>query len=123
VNSYLEKLREFANRIAMPQSRSQELERMIRAAHVQVAAQVTNAEEANDVHINGRDSDQVLARLETIFHGRVGAQMPPDQLDAAMKERRGGSIISFLRVTRIRGRVIRPRCTRRWLRRPGPLSA
>jgi len=75
----------------MPQPRSQELEQMIRAAHAQVAAQVTSAEEANDVHLSGRDSDQVLTRLEALLDGRVGDPMPPDELDAARKEakRRG----------------------------------
>ncbi len=86
MGSYLAKLRAFANRIAIPQPRSQELERMIRDTHAQVTAQVSRAEEANEVHLDSRDSDEVLARLETLFEGRVGDPMKPDQLEAARKE-------------------------------------
>jgi PIN like domain len=86
MGSYLAKLRAFTNRIAIPQPRSQELERMIRDAHAQVTAQVSSAEEANDVHLDSRDSDDVLARLETLFEGRVGDPMKPDQLEVARKE-------------------------------------
>lgn len=85
IGSYLAKLRAFTNRIAI-QPRSQELEQMIRDAHAHVTAQVNSAEEANDVHLDSRDSDEVLARLETLFEGRVGDPMKPDQLDAARKE-------------------------------------
>jgi hypothetical protein len=86
MGSYLAKLRAFTNRIAIPHARSQELERMIRDAHAQVTAQVSSAEEANDVHLDSRDSDEVLARLEILFEGRVGDPMKPDQLEAARKE-------------------------------------
>jgi hypothetical protein len=88
MSSYLSQLREFTNRIAMPQARMQELEQMIRGAHAQVTAQVTSAEGANEVHLDGRDSDEVLARLEVLFDGRVGEPMAPDMLESARKEAR-----------------------------------
>jgi hypothetical protein len=86
MGSYLARLKAFTSRIAMPQPRVQELEQMIRGAHAQVTAQATGAEEANEVHLDGRDSDEVLASLETLFDGRVGDPMSPDKLEAARKE-------------------------------------
>jgi PIN like domain len=86
VNSYLGKLKAFTSRIAMPEARSQELERMIRDAHAQVLDQVASAEEANEVHLDHRDSDEVLARLEALFDNRVGEPMEPGELEAARKE-------------------------------------
>lgn len=86
VGAYLGKPRAFANRIAMPQPRARELEQMIRDVHAQVKGQVTKAEEANEVHLDRRDSDEVLARLEVLFDGRVGKPMQPDVLAEARKE-------------------------------------
>jgi PIN like domain len=88
VGTYLEKLKAFANRIAMPQPRAQKLEQMIREVHAQVKNHVTKAEEANEVHLDQRDSDGVLARFEALFDGRVGEPMPPDALAEARKEAR-----------------------------------
>lgn len=86
MSSYVTKLRAFTNRISMPQSRTQELEQMIQAAHTAVTAQVTRAEEANEVHLDSRDSDEVLARLEALLDGQVGDPMQPQALAAARKE-------------------------------------
>jgi hypothetical protein len=47
---------------------------------------VTRAEEANEVHLDRRDSDEVLARLEALLDGRVGDPMQPQALAAARKE-------------------------------------
>jgi PIN like domain len=86
VGAYLEKLKAFANRIAMPHLRAQKLEQMVRHAHAQVKSQVSKAEEANEVHLDRRDSDEVLIRLEALFDGRVGDPMEPDVLAEARKE-------------------------------------
>jgi hypothetical protein len=87
MSSYLTRLRSFTSRIAMPQARARELEQPIRDAHAQVQDQVTSAEEANEVHLSHRDSDDVLTRLEALFDGgRVGEPMPPDAFEAALKE-------------------------------------
>jgi len=88
-SSYLGKLGAFTNRIAMPQVRVQELERVISGAHTHVLGQVTAAEEANEVHLHSRDFDEVLARLEDLLgDGRVGEPMKPEELEAARKEAR-----------------------------------
>jgi hypothetical protein len=86
MSSYVAKLRAFTNRISMPQSRTQELEQMIQTAHAAVTAQVTRAEEANEVHLDRRDSDEVLTRLEALLDGRVGDPMQPQALSEARKE-------------------------------------
>lgn len=86
MNSYFGKLRAFTSRIALPQSRSQELEQVIRDAHARVMDQVAAAEEANEVHLDRRDSDEVLAHLEALFDGRVGEPMEPGELETARKE-------------------------------------
>jgi len=59
---------------------------MIRGVHAQVKSQVTKAEEANEVHLDRRDSDELLTRLEALFDGRVGEPMQPDVLAEARKE-------------------------------------
>jgi hypothetical protein len=86
VNSYLAKLKAFTNRIALPHASTEELEQTVRDAHEQVKSQVTSAEEGNEVHLKGRDSDDVLARLEALFDGRVGEPMQPDVFEATRKE-------------------------------------
>lgn len=86
MGAYLEKLKAFANRIAMPQLRAQELEQMIRGVHSQVKSQVIKAEEANEVHLGRHNSDELLTRLEALFDGRVGEPMQPDVLAEARKE-------------------------------------
>lgn len=87
VSSYLGKLGAFTNRIAMPQVRVQELERVISGAHAHVLDHVSAAEEANEVHLDSHDSDEVLARLEGLFgDGRVGEPMKPEELEASRKE-------------------------------------
>lgn len=84
--AYLGKVKAFTGRIAMPLSRAQELEQMIGAAHEQVMGQVDSAEEANEVHLDRRNSDEVLTRLESLLDGRVGEPMDPSALEAARKE-------------------------------------
>lgn len=87
MGTYLTRLRAFTGRIAMPQARVQQLEKAIRDAHARVTAQVTAAEEANEVHLDSHNSDGVLTRLEAIFgDGRVGEPMTPEELEAARKE-------------------------------------
>lgn len=89
MGTYLTKLRTFTGRIAMPQDRVQQLEKAIRDAHARVTARVTAAEEANEIHFDGHDSDEVRARLEVIFgDGRVGDPMNLEELEAARKEAR-----------------------------------
>ncbi len=44
------------------------------------------AEKANEVCLEARDSDRVLLRLEKLSEDRIGTQMDPDKLEAAKKE-------------------------------------
>lgn len=86
ISSYLAKLAAFSNRIALPQPEAQQLEDMIREDHKKVLAHVSNFEAINEVHLENRDSDEVLIRLEKLFSNRVGEPMNPADLEAARKE-------------------------------------
>jgi hypothetical protein len=86
LNGYLARLRAFINRIALPQLDAHRLESMIKQDHAAVLAQVSNSERTNEVHLDNRDSDEVLRRLETLFTNRVGEPMKPEELEAARKE-------------------------------------
>lgn len=86
INEYLAKLKGFSARIALSQPDAQKLENKIRQAHTAVIAQVASAEIANEVHLEKRNSDEVLQRLEVLFNGRVGVPMKPDELKAAKAE-------------------------------------
>jgi hypothetical protein len=69
----------------------QEVTDSIEALQRIVVAKVTETKRANAVRQRDRDSDQVLARLDQLFDGRVGGPMDPDVLVAARAEaaRRG----------------------------------
>lgn len=86
LNEYITKLRTFANRIALAQSAAQELDDGLRKAHAVVTSEVSRAEHANEVHLDNRDCDGVLSRLESLLSNRVGEPMSPGELDAARKE-------------------------------------
>jgi PIN like domain len=86
INEYLSKLKTFSNRIALPQTENHQLQSMIQQAHAAVLAQISTFEEINEIHLNNRDSDDVLARLEVLFSNRVGEPMKPEELEAARKE-------------------------------------
>jgi hypothetical protein len=86
INDYLTKLRTFSNRIALPSPDTRRLQDMIEKAHASVLAEVSNFEEINEIHLDNRDSDEVLARLEVLFSNRVGEPMKPEELEVARKE-------------------------------------
>jgi hypothetical protein len=86
VNEYIARLRGFSARIALSKPDSQKLENKVRQAHAAVEAQVAAAEIANEVHLEKRNSDDVLERLEALLNDRVGASMSPDELKAAKAE-------------------------------------
>ncbi len=86
LNEYITKLRTFANRIALAQSAAHELEDGLRKAHAVITSEVSRAERANEVHLDNRDRDGVLSRLESLLSNRVGEPMNPGELDAARKE-------------------------------------
>lgn len=86
LNEYATKLRTFANRIALGQSAVQELEEGLRKAHAIVTSEVYRAEQANEVHLDNRDCDGALSRLEVLLSNRVGEPMSPSELDTARKE-------------------------------------
>jgi len=86
IKEYLSRFRAFTNRIALPAARAHELKEMIEQTHRAVKDQVISAGEANEIHLDNRDSDEVLRRLESLFNNRVGDPMTSDELDAARKE-------------------------------------
>lgn len=88
INEYLAKLKSFSARIALSSSDAEILETKIRKAHAAVIAQVSSAELANEVHLESRDSDEVLGRLEVLFNGRVGGPMESEELITAKAEGR-----------------------------------
>jgi PIN like domain len=86
IGEYLSKLKAFSARISLPQSDANRLEARIRQAHASVVALVSSAETTNDVHLENRDTDEVLRRLEALLNGRVGEPMKTDELKAAKAE-------------------------------------
>lgn len=86
VKEYLSRLRAFTNRVALRAVIANELEERIRQVHGGVKHQVWLAGQANEIHLDNRDSDEVLRRLETLFNGLVGEPMKPDEREAARKE-------------------------------------
>jgi hypothetical protein len=86
MKEYLSRLRAFINRIALPSSQSGELEERIQKAHEAVIDKVSSAGQANEIHLDNRDSDEVLRRLEKLFSNRVGEPMKPDELEVTRKE-------------------------------------
>ena len=105
---------------------------VVRDAHAQVKSQVSKAEEANEVHLDRRDSDEVLIRLEALFDGRVGDPMEPDVLAEARKEARSCPCpradrmrLAAFRTGAIRpvGRMVAPTtCRTRLIRSPSPFT-
>ena len=86
VKEYLSRLRAFTKRVALSPARAGGLEEMIQKAHQAVKDEVSAAGQANEIHLDNRDSDEVLRRLETLFNGRVGEPMTPAELEAARNE-------------------------------------
>ena len=82
------KVRTFAARIALGKDHVREIEDSIGLLQRLLTDEVTKAERANEVHLDSRDSDEVLARLEALFDNRVGEPMEPGELETARKEAR-----------------------------------
>jgi PIN like domain len=82
------KVRTFAARIALDKDHLREIEDSVGLLQRLLTDEVTKAENANEVHLDSRDSDEVLARLEALFDNRVGEPMEPGELETARKEAR-----------------------------------
>jgi hypothetical protein len=86
LDGYVTKVRAFGKRIALPESDVQRIVDKIRRADKAVGNWIAVVEKANEVHLDNRDSDEVLLRLESLFSNRVGDPMNPDALKAARAE-------------------------------------
>jgi len=85
---YIKKFRTFSNRIALPDITVQKLIDGIQDANAAVNAEVSSAEQANEIHLDSLNSDEVLARLEALFNDRIGDPMDTTELEEARKEAR-----------------------------------
>jgi hypothetical protein len=83
---YVKRLRTFSNRVALPQATLDKLIQQVNTAYSAVDEEIGNAEGENQVSLRSRESDSVLARLESLFDGRVGAPMSGSELAQAQKE-------------------------------------
>lgn len=86
IEDYTQKFRAFGNRIAMPEAGVRKVLQRVQAAHQAACVEVSDAEKGNQVHLQNRDSDEILARLEGLFIDKVGDPMATAQLDEAQKE-------------------------------------
>jgi rRNA-processing protein FCF1 len=80
------RVRAFRTRIALGDEDVREIEDTIGHLRTLIEAQVTKAEEANEVHLDDHASDAVLAIIDTLFENRVGEPMEPAELEEARKE-------------------------------------
>src|ERR1039457_5104857 len=78
-NEYIQKFHAFCNRIAVTQDEVRKLVKGIEGAHKAIANEVSRAENINEVHLDNRDSDDILRRLEALFANKVGDPMDADQ--------------------------------------------
>ena len=76
----------FGTRIALDEDRIRAIKESIDSLQKLLTAEVTEAKKANEVRLKDRDSDAVLARLESLLDSRVGKPMRPKVLKAARKE-------------------------------------
>lgn len=83
-----DKVRAFGARIALGKERVQKIDRRVDSMRKHLGDEVSAAEKGNEVHLDGRDSDEVLARLEALLDGKVGGPMEPRELEEAKKEAR-----------------------------------
>lgn len=76
----------FGTRIALDKDRIRAIKEGISSLQKLLTAEVADAQKANEVRLKDRDSDAVLARLESLLDNRVGEPMRPRILKAARKE-------------------------------------
>lgn len=86
IAEYIKRFRTFSNRIALPEPEVRKLIRRITSAHEAVGDQILHAEQGNQAHLDSRDSDELLSRLEVLFKDRIGGPMADNALKEARKE-------------------------------------
>jgi hypothetical protein len=86
VRNLRERVETFVTRIALDKDRIRAINEGIDSLQELLTAEVVAARKANEVRLKDRDSDAVLARLESLLDNRVGEPMRPKRLKAARKE-------------------------------------
>lgn len=86
VGNLRKRVETFRTRIALDEARIGAIKEGISSLQKLLTAEVIEARKANEVRLKDRDSDAVLARLESLLDSRVGEPMRPKVLKAARKE-------------------------------------
>jgi hypothetical protein len=81
-----DKFRAFKRRLSPGDEHVQKIEEAITSLDELVGAEIVKAKESNEVHLKDHASDEVRARIDTLFENRVGSPMEPKELEAAKKE-------------------------------------
>ncbi|WP_158842698.1 PIN-like domain-containing protein [Saccharothrix deserti] len=82
----LQGLRAWANRVSLAPEELTSLEHGLRDAHAHVVTRLTEVTRQDFVTVVDTEEDQVVADLDGLLYGRVGAPLPPDEHRAAVTE-------------------------------------
>lgn len=80
------RVRAFRAKIALSDEDVKDIEDTIGHLRALIEAQVSKAEEANEIRLDDHASDAVLAIIDTLFENRVGKPMEPAELEEAREE-------------------------------------
>lgn len=86
LEDFRSKVRAFKRRLSLSETDIQGIEQAISGVDELVGMEIIKGKEFNEVWLGGHAQDEVLARIDTLFEGRVGEPMKPEVLEAARKE-------------------------------------
>lgn len=86
VREYVRKFRTFSNRIALHDTTVRRLVAKLNEAHKAIDAEISDAEQANEIHLDTLNADGVLDRLEGLLRNRVGDPMDASDLEQTRQE-------------------------------------
>jgi hypothetical protein len=86
INGLRDKVKMFPTRIGLGEDRVREIQDSIGSLSSALAGEIAKAKGANAVRLKDRDSDKVLARLESLLDNRVGGPMAPAEIAESRRE-------------------------------------
>jgi rRNA-processing protein FCF1 len=86
LEDFRSKVRAFKRRLSLRETDIHGIEQAISGVDDLIGIEIVKGKESNEIWLGGHAQDEVLARIDALFEGRVGEPMKPEVLEAARKE-------------------------------------